>query len=218
MRERQYFPFGDIADALAKDPESLEIDAAKRDRIASDLSDWTIRGEFDLSGDSEVVFLTGEPPFFLPLGPVPPGGILADPEGLLLRREACGRYLRKSSLQQAPRLLSDWFPETAVEPQSPAREATFPNPGQPDSGRRGAYRGALDSWMAKQKLSILQKMEPAGIAREFKAYCDRALPGLIPLLPKRLRSMESVIERIIARRVGVARAESSSSKHDRKRQ
>lgn len=81
MRERQYFRFGDIADALAKDPESLAIDTAKRDRIVGDLSDWTIRGEFDSSGDSEVVVLTGEPPFFLPLGPVPPGGILADPEG-----------------------------------------------------------------------------------------------------------------------------------------
>jgi hypothetical protein len=33
MRKRQYFRYGDIADALANEPESLEIDAAKRDRL-----------------------------------------------------------------------------------------------------------------------------------------------------------------------------------------
>jgi hypothetical protein len=142
MRERQYFRFGDIADALATHSESLEIEAPKRDRIVSDLSDWTIRGEFDLSGDSEVVILGGEPPFFLPFGPVAPGGILADPEGLILRREACERYLRESSLQRAPGLLRDWFPETAVESHLPAEEATFPKAGQPNN--RVAF-GALSS-------------------------------------------------------------------------
>jgi hypothetical protein len=81
-----------------------------------------------------------------------------------------------------------------------------------DSNRRGAYRGALDSWMAKQNLSVLQRMEPAGIAREFKAYCDQELPGLIRLLPKRLRSMEGAIERIIKRRVEAQRTQNRSAK------
>jgi hypothetical protein len=81
-----------------------------------------------------------------------------------------------------------------------------------DSNRRGAYRRALDSWMAKQNLSVLQTMEPAGIAREFKAYCDEELPRLIPLLPKRLRSMEGVIQRIINRRVEAFRTQKRGSK------
>ena len=66
--------------------------------------------------------------------------------------------------------------------------------------RRSAYRSALEAWMARQDLGILQKMEPAAIAREFKTHCEQRLPELISLLPKRLRSMEHVIETIIERR------------------
>jgi hypothetical protein len=224
MRERQYFRYDEIGDALAKDSESPEIDSAKRDRIVGDLSDWTIRGEFDSSGDSEVVVLSGEPPFFLPLGPVPPGGILADPDGLILKRNACRRYLRNSSLERAPRLLRNWFPEAVSEMQSPEGKKNLPNNGESepaspvalvtsasakedDRSSRGAYRGALDLWMAQKKLPVLRRMGAAAIAREFKAYCDQALPGLVPLLPKRLRSMHGVIDRIIKRRVEVARAQ-----------
>jgi hypothetical protein len=82
------------------------------------------------------------------------------------------------------------------------------------SRRRGAYRGALDSWMAKQDLPILQKMGPAGIAGEFKSYCDEELPKLITLLPKRIRSMEGEIERIIKRRVDVTRARNRRPKSE----
>jgi hypothetical protein len=66
--------------------------------------------------------------------------------------------------------------------------------------RRSAYRGALEAWMVRQDLAILLKMEPAAIAREFKTHCEQKLPELISLLPKRLRSMEHVIERTIERR------------------
>jgi hypothetical protein len=126
MQERRYIRCGDIADALARAPESLEVDAVVRDRIVRDLGDWTIRGEFDLSGESEVVVLSLGPPHFLPLGTVPPGAIVADPERLILRRGACRRYLQNSLLQRAPRLLRDWFPEMAVGLQSPGEDATSP--------------------------------------------------------------------------------------------
>jgi hypothetical protein len=142
MRKRQFFRYGDIADALATNPE-LEIDTAKRGRILTDLTDWTSRGEFDLSGDSEVVTLIGEPPYFVPLTPVGPDGILVDPEGLILRRRACRRYLENSALECAPRLLVLWFPPTAggtgvVDPLASAadHEAEQGDPGAPKTGER----------------------------------------------------------------------------------
>ena len=68
MREWQFFRCGKIADTLARDPESLEVDAPKRNRIVRDLGEWIIRGEFDLSGESDIVVLSGEPPYSSPSG------------------------------------------------------------------------------------------------------------------------------------------------------
>jgi hypothetical protein len=75
------------------------------------------------------------------------------------------------------------------------------------STRRGAYRGALEAWMAPQTLNTLQRMGSSAIAREFEAYCKQARPELLRTLPKRLRSMEPMIEQIIAGRKSVARAD-----------
>ena len=119
MRARQNFLYGEIADALSRKPGRLEINGAERTRIILDLADWTCRGEFDLSGDSEVVILSGEPPHFLPFGPVRPGDILADPEALILRRHALHRYLLNSGISEAKRLLNNWFPEVSEVPSSP---------------------------------------------------------------------------------------------------
>jgi hypothetical protein len=132
MRERQYFRYDEIANALARKPGRLEVDAAERDRIVLDLADWTSRGEFDLSGDSEVVTLIGEPPYFVPLAPVPSGGILVRPEWLILRRDACRRYLTDSPLTDAPRLLRNWFPEAAPPPPSASGETPSPDTGEPE--------------------------------------------------------------------------------------
>jgi hypothetical protein len=71
--------------------------------------------------------------------------------------------------------------------------------------QRAAYKAALSAWMAPQQLPILQRMGPAAIARVFKSHCEQHLPKLLPLLPKRPRSMEGVIERIIKRRVEALR-------------
>jgi hypothetical protein len=175
MRERQYFRFGDIADALAKDPESLEINTVKRDRIVDDLSDWTIRGEFDLSGDSEGLVLSGEPPFFLPFGPVAPGGILADPEWLILRREACERYLRKSSLQRAPGLLRDWFPETEVaKPVIPHPIPPHPIPPKKERPVNPTLRAAVEN--------AVKSHGPPGKSLSWKTFCDsvRSICGVQP--------------------------------------
>lgn len=72
--------------------------------------------------------------------------------------------------------------------------------------RRGAYSGALEEWLAQKQTSTLQRMPPDAFAREFKLYCERERQELLPLLPKRLRSMERTIEKIIERRVNAAKA------------
>jgi hypothetical protein len=95
----------------------------------------------------------------------------------------------------------------------PPRSVDLTNAGKTNGDtirRRGAYRGALDAWMAKQELAILLKRGPAGIAQEFKAHCERELHELISLLPKRLRSMESEIQRIIERRRKSVRVRSAN--------
>ena len=115
-----------------------------------------------------------------------------DPEG------RCGLAVLSTELDRWRRGLS-----RTIERLIPSEDNRIDN----HNSRRGAYRGALDLWMAKQNLLVLQKMEPAAIACEFKAYCDRELPELKSLLPKRLRSMENAIERIIKRRVDAVRTQ-----------
>ena len=81
--------------------------------------------------------------------------------------------------------------------------------GQPAASlrrRRGVYFDALDEWMAGVRINTLRRMAPGAIAIKFKLYCERERPELLPLLPKRLRSMEPTIGRIIKRRVEAAKA------------
>jgi hypothetical protein len=72
--------------------------------------------------------------------------------------------------------------------------------------KRGAYRGALENWLAREDLKIWRRMQPEAITRAFADYCKAERPDLLPLLPKRLRSMESMIERIIKARRAAAKA------------
>jgi hypothetical protein len=73
------------------------------------------------------------------------------------------------------------------------------------SRRRGAYAGPLQEWMAGKSLSRLRRTGPGAIAEAFKYCCEQERPELLALFPKRLRSMESLIERIITRRVDEAK-------------
>jgi hypothetical protein len=72
--------------------------------------------------------------------------------------------------------------------------------------------------MAQRELPVLRRMGPAAISLEFKSHCEQVLPELMPLLPKRLRSMESVIERIIRRRVEALRIKKPQPKSADNRQ
>jgi hypothetical protein len=78
--------------------------------------------------------------------------------------------------------------------------------------KRGGYKGGLAEWMAQKDLPTLRRMGSEAIARDFKDYCERERPKLIPLLPKRLRSMEPEIERIIKRRLEAANRENAVRK------
>jgi hypothetical protein len=92
------------------------------------------------------------------------------------------------------------------EPNSYLHAAIGPQETRPGVGsQRMAYRGPLEAWMAQQELPVLRKMGPAAIASAFKSYSEQHSPELVPLLPKRLRSMENVIERIINRRIDAVR-------------
>jgi hypothetical protein len=67
-----------------------------------------------------------------------------------------------------------------------------------DRVRRRAYKGPLAKWMGLKNIKLLRRMHPSDIAAEYKLYCETERPQLLPLLPKRLRSMEGTIERIRA--------------------
>jgi hypothetical protein len=77
--------------------------------------------------------------------------------------------------------------------------------------QRGAYKGALEQWMASEVLARWRRMSLNAIAREFVKYCKAKRPDVLPLLPKRLRSMEPAIERIITRRVNDTKAAASKT-------
>jgi hypothetical protein len=72
--------------------------------------------------------------------------------------------------------------------------------------RRGQYLGALNEWLAPKHIDILRRTSPDALARDFKLYCERERQEVLPLLPKRLRSMEPTIEQIIERRVNAVKS------------
>jgi hypothetical protein len=225
FRERDLFGQVEIAEHLTW-KSVLEPDDAKRDRILLDLDEWTSRGHFNLSGESELVIKIPKPPYFRVIGPNDIIDVPSEFEGLrvhnaqflYLRRPACRRYIEANlSLENTPRLLREWFPEPIAvgeksstddkdEPNSYLQAPTGPQERRPGLGpQRVAYRGPLEAWMAQQELPVLRRMGPAAIAPAFKSHCEQHLPELVPLLPKRLRSMENVIERIIKRRIDAVR-------------
>jgi hypothetical protein len=82
--------------------------------------------------------------------------------------------------------------------------------GNARSQQRGAYRGTLEEWMAKKRLATLQLMTPAAIANDFRQYCEDERTELLPLLPQRLRAMEPLIKRIVARRLAAVEAKNKA--------
>jgi hypothetical protein len=128
IAQRRYFSFAELADRLAVDPHTLAVDAALRGRIIADLTDWVKSQQFDLVG-GEVAALSGHPPDFVPFVPLQPGAILVGPEMLMLRRDACQRYVKaKPELPSASGLLNQWF-----EPHGDAGRENVKPAGEPRS-------------------------------------------------------------------------------------
>jgi hypothetical protein len=94
----------------------------------------------------------------------------------------------------------------------PTLELCATVPFQPGLRRRGAYKAALEEWMAGKPLETLHRMKSYAIASCFKLYCEEQRPDLLSLLPKRLRSMRSLIERIVDDRMAAAKADRAKAR------
>jgi hypothetical protein len=136
IEHRQWFRFGDLADELARDPRTREVDAALRGRIMEDLTARIWRQEFDMVA-GEVTTLGGDPPSFVPLTPLSPRAILSDPDSTLLRRDAAERFVRAHrELPNAAALRGRWFNPAASKLKT-SRERQRPS------------ADILNKWMAE---------------------------------------------------------------------
>ena len=182
VAQRQFFSLAEIADRLARDPRSLTIDPAIRERVKRDLVDW-VRTQHFRAG--QVVTLSGDPPFdFQPLGlPLPPAGggiILLPEEAVALRRDACRRYAEaRAELPGAAGLLREWF----------SAEATVP----PLRGK--ALDDALDRWAlgrwGKNLLQLPGRDELLSLARQDNPEFSRVTQQDIRALRRRIAPDES---------------------------
>jgi hypothetical protein len=81
--------------------------------------------------------------------------------------------------------------------------------------RRGAYRGALEQYMAGLSVTDLLRMSAEAIAQEFKAHCTRERADLLDGLPRRPRSMVPQIEKIKKRRIAIAKSQQRPTEANR---
>jgi hypothetical protein len=118
---------GDLARSLARLPGRLEFDREEAVRIATDIAERYLRGEF---ADEEVVAMAGDPPRFIPYvhtGEYRAGTINANLwyAAVALTPPAVRRYLERCGLAGAPRVLAEWFglvqPQPAGDPPKRAR-------------------------------------------------------------------------------------------------
>jgi hypothetical protein len=106
---RQWFRAGDMAEELARDPQTLEVNVDLRDRIVEQLIAWIRNQQFDLA-TGEVATLNGDPPSFEPLAPLDLFTFVTHPEWLMLRRDAARRFVvEHPDLPSAAGLLRRWF-------------------------------------------------------------------------------------------------------------
>jgi hypothetical protein len=107
---RELFICGQLAAGLARLPGRLEFEEAEAYRILHQITVWYARGEF---AADEVLVIFGEPPQLRPLREIEEQGAKISTfewrEGIMLTRAACKRYLERSTLQGAPRLIREWF-------------------------------------------------------------------------------------------------------------
>ncbi len=127
FRQRNLFSCVEIAEHLTR-KSVAEPDLGKRDRVLLDLCDWIRRGEFDLSGESDVVLQIDESPYFQFFRPADIATFPREMARLAahnawcvnLRKSASRRYVEANlELENARRILVLWFPETAPSASRP---------------------------------------------------------------------------------------------------
>jgi hypothetical protein len=120
---RQWFRSGDLLDESARDPQTLEVNAALRWRIFEKLAPLIQYRQFS---DGEVATLSGEVPSFEPLPPPSPGSILVFNESLMLRRSFVRRFIKAyAALPNALPLQQEWFAEFDQAAAAPSPSATI---------------------------------------------------------------------------------------------
>jgi hypothetical protein len=150
---RQLFKFGEIADALARNPGRQEVDSAESARIGADLVKWFNCGEF---ADEEVLASFDDPPHFRPLKPsLEEAQRQAERDGrldwreLILMRPAPKTYLERTSLDGARRLFREWF-SVADGRQGKRPIGAQPTPAQLDEWMKTNVKpGAKREWTIK---------------------------------------------------------------------
>jgi hypothetical protein len=126
------FYVSEIARAVARRPGRAEVDHDEACRIADDMAEWYLRGEF---GDAEVVAYTGPPPSLRSLAEIKEDArrrgenwCLSQPEwraAYMLTAAAARRYLERCGFTGALRVLMEWF---GVENRPDSRRG---KPGRP---------------------------------------------------------------------------------------
>jgi hypothetical protein len=149
IERRQWFWFGDLADELARDPRTLEVDVTLRGRIVTLLTDSVRYQRFDLA-DGEVATLSGDPPSFVQFTPLAPGLILVDSEALVLRGDAVLRFVTAhAELPNALALLRRWFSPLVGYPDLTEQGTADGDPSKPQRAietrraRRNEKRGEI---------------------------------------------------------------------------
>lgn len=141
---RQWFRTGDLAEELAREPKTLEVNPELRDRIVAQLIAWTRNQQFDLSA-GEVATLSGDPPSFEPLPPLDPFTVITYPEWVMLRRDAARRFVvEHPDLPNAAGLLRRWFDDIEAVQRPPEGNAAPLKPA-PDPEIHKAITNAYDS-------------------------------------------------------------------------
>jgi hypothetical protein len=155
--DRRFFRFGQIARRLARLRGRAEVDEDEAYRVLNELIAWYERHEF---AEDEVLVLVDDPPHFAALKPR-----LDEVEreyrregrpilhfwrdGVLLTRPALRRYLERSTLIGAPRLLLEWFPNVISPTRTDA--AAPPAPASPKRTTIAAVAKEQNAGAAKPK-------------------------------------------------------------------
>lgn len=109
MVSRHWFRLGDLLDELARNRQTLEVDAALRHRIFEILYALIQYRQF---AAGQVATLSGEVPSFVSLPPASPGSTLVVTEDFMMRRDFVERFIKAyNALPNAAPLQRQWFAE-----------------------------------------------------------------------------------------------------------